>query len=333
MIKVGIIGSGFGLYGLLPAFNSTVGCKVIAICGKKTERLVKYCQSIGLGKIYTSWQEMLATEKINAVAIAVPPNAQHNIIRAALRKNLHIFAEKPLALNYQQAKELLRIATKKKITNAVDFIFPEIEAWQKVKEMIDKKVYGKLRHISLNWDFLSYDIKNKISSWKTNTREGGGALSYYFSHSLYYLEYLAGEITGIKSQFFYSKESINSGEVGLDLLLSFKTGIKGYAHISISTKVYNKHQLIFQCEKGAIILKNESGSVTDFVIKIYSEKKETKIKLKEKPKKIDEDERVRIVKKIAARFIYCCAHKEQMIPSFKEGVRVQELIGKIRSNL
>ena len=47
----------------------------------------------------------------------------------------------------------------------------EIEQWKKVKEMIDKKTFGKLRQIFLNWDFQSYDIKNKKSSWKTDTKE------------------------------------------------------------------------------------------------------------------------------------------------------------------
>ena len=65
MVKVGIIGSGFGLYGLLPAFNSTKDCKVVSICGSKTQRLVNYCQSIGLKKIYTDWQTMLREEKLS----------------------------------------------------------------------------------------------------------------------------------------------------------------------------------------------------------------------------------------------------------------------------
>src|SRR3989344_5754522 len=151
MIKVGIIGSGFGLYGLLPAFNSTPGCIVTSICGKKTERLVNYSEKIGLKKIYTNWKVMLNNEKLQIVALAVPPNVQYKISKAAIKKGLHIFAEKPLTPKLKQAKELLFLAEKKKIAHAVDFIFPEIEAWKKVKKMLDKKIYGKLIEIRLNW--------------------------------------------------------------------------------------------------------------------------------------------------------------------------------------
>ena len=38
----------------------------------------------------------------------------------------------------------------------------------------------------MNWNFFSYDLKHKIDSWKTNVNEGGGALSFYFSHVLYH---------------------------------------------------------------------------------------------------------------------------------------------------
>ena len=87
-MKIGIIGSGFGLYGLLPAFHSIPDCHVVAICGKKTERLSNYCKSIGLDAIYTDWKKMLADEKLDAVAIAVIPSVQYES-RLILKKPVH----------------------------------------------------------------------------------------------------------------------------------------------------------------------------------------------------------------------------------------------------
>lgn len=331
MLKIAIIGSGFGFYGLLPAFRSIKKCKVVSICGMKNKRLIRYCQSIGLKSIYTDWQLMLDREKLDAVAIAVPPNIQYQIAKVAIKKNLHIFAEKPLAVTLTQARELFLLAHRKKIISAVDFIFPDIEEWRKVKQLITTKKCGQLKHIAVNWDFLSYDIRNKVSSWKTDVSEGGGALSFYFSHSLYYLEYYAGEIITIKSLLSYSKESINGGETGIDLIVKFKNNVTGYAHLNCNVKGLNRHQLIFIFEKGTIILENEVDSIVNFIIKIYTENKVEQLNVaKDKPVRKDKDERVQIVKKIASRFIDACILGEQVIPSFKEGVRVQELIEKIR---
>ena len=332
MVKIGIIGSGFGLYGLLPAFTSTRDCEVTSICGSKTKQLISYCQSIGLKKIYTDWQVMLTQEKLDALAIAVTPNAQYQIAKVAIQKGLHIFAEKPLAATYAQAKELLDLAEKLKIIHAIDFEFPEIEEWKKVKEIIDKKTFGKLKQIYLNWDFLSYDIKHRKSSWKTDVKMGGGALALYFSHSLNYLEYYAGEILSFKSQLSYSKESLGGGEVGVNLLLNFKNGVFGYAHLCCNTPGLNRHQLIFICQKGTIILENEN-SLVNFTIKIYKNNKMKQISISNgKDIKHNEDERVRIVKKLTSKFVYSIIHKVKVIPSFNEGARVQELIETIRVN-
>lgn len=183
----------------------------------------------------------------------------------------------------------------------------------------------------MNWDFLSYDIKNKIASWKTNIVEGGGALSFYFSHSLYYLEYYAGKITDIKSLLSYSKENINGGDVGVDLLLKFKNDINGYAHLRCDAVGLNRHQLIFQCEKGSIVLENENSITENFIIRINTEVKIDKLYLpKDRSRTEDEDERVKVVKRLTARFINSCIKKMPMFPSFKDGVRVQGLIEKIR---
>lgn len=332
MIKVGIIGSGFGLYGLLPAFDSIKECKVTAICGKKSGRLVSYCQKIGLKKIYTDWQEMLGKEELDALSIAVPPTIQYQIAKVAIAKGLHIFAEKPLAATLKQARELLLLAKRKGITHTIDFLFPEIEAWKKVKNLLDKNTYGKLMQVNLNWDFLSYDIKNKKKSWKTDISFGGGALSFYFSHSLYYLEYFAGKILDFKGALTYSNESINGGEVGVDLDFKFKKNISGHAHFSCNNKNLFRHQLIFKCEKACITLENKNSITSNFII-IINTVNRIKQELLQKDKVLDhKDERVTLVRNIAKRFINACVHKEQTFPSFKDGVRVQELIEKIRVN-
>lgn len=336
MIRIGIIGSGFGLYGLLPAFNAIPRCQVVCICGSKTEKLINFCKSIGLKKIYTDWQGMLEREQLNAIALAVPPNIQYQIAKFAIKIGLNIFAEKPLAASYKQAKELLKLARKKKITHSIDFIFPEIEQWKKVKELINKRTFGKLKQICVNWDFMSYDIKNRLASWKTNVSEGGGALSFYFSHSLYYLEYFIGEILNLKGFLSYSEDSLNGGEIGVDIFINFKNGIYGYAHLRCNSKDLNRHQLIFICEKATIVLENKNNVTDNFFIKIFSQNEQVH-KIKQLSKqgariKTDEDERVRVVKEIASRFIDACIHKTQVTPSFKEGVRVQELIEKIRVN-
>jgi predicted dehydrogenase len=333
MLRIGIIGSGFGLYGLLPAFYSLKNCAVVSVCASNQERLSKHYYSLGLNNVYSDWRKMLDMEKIDALAIAVTPSAQYTIAKTAIQKGIHVFAEKPLADTYEHAKTLYDLALKHKVTHAIDFLFPEIDEWMRVKKLLENNKYGKLKHISVNWDFLSHDIKHGISSWKTDAQKGGGALSFYFSHSLYYLEYFAGAIEDVKSAFSHSEKSVNGAEVEVDLLLRFKNNTQGSSHISCNTIGLNRHQLIFRCEKGTIQLENRNSFVRNFKITIYTENGEKSINTHKKTTKSDEKARVDVIKNIAERFVSACIHRQQMKPSMKEGARVAQLIKIIKATL
>jgi predicted dehydrogenase len=53
---------------------------------------------------------LLATERVGAVAIATPSASHYALARAALRAGRHVFVEKPLALELDHARELVRLA-------------------------------------------------------------------------------------------------------------------------------------------------------------------------------------------------------------------------------
>ncbi|HEX2580042.1 MAG TPA: Gfo/Idh/MocA family oxidoreductase [Rhabdochlamydiaceae bacterium] len=336
MIKVGIIGSGFGQYGLLPAFHALPNCQVVAFCGKQTPRLLNTIKQLSLEgtlSLYENWQEMLDCKQLGAVAIAVPPHAQYAIVKKALEKNLHIFAEKPLTAQLTHAYELTEIAARKNVTHAIDFLFPEIDVWQAAKQILDEKRFGEIRHVTVNWDFRSFDIRQKISSWKTDSTLGGGALSFYFSHVLYYLEYFVGTIANLKSRFSHSPNSLNGGEVGVELDLEFSSGAKGAARISCDSDLV-RHQLIFTCESGEILLENRQNITEQFFLKT-TDKQGSEMVISSQDltpnKGADKDERVIIVKRLAQKFVDACLANQQMSPSFVQGVRVQELIEQARN--
>lgn len=328
-LKIGIIGSGFGVVGLLPAFDSIKGCKVVAVCAKPSPSLTRYCDEAGTIDIYTDWQLLFERGDLDAIAIAVIPNVQFQIAKAAIQKGLHVFAEKPFTTTLAQAEELLLLARQRKITHGIDFMFPEIPEWKKVKSLLGEEAYGKLTHVAVNWNWLSGNIKYRKTDWKTSVKEGGGALSFYFSHGLHYLEYFAGKIVETKSVFSYTPLT-KDGEAGVDISMRFKGGITGYAHVSSNSPGFVKHQLKFQCERGVIVLENANAVVDNFVIKIYSQNGVKQLLVKKSNPQKNEDERVGAIRVLAKRFVDACNGGRQMSPSFVDAVRVQELLLQIR---
>ena len=314
VLNIGIVGSGFGTVGLLPAFKSVKGCKVVSVCTNRSQ-----------------WPALLERADLDAVAIAVPPQAQYRIAKAAIKKGLHVFAEKPLAATSAQARELCVLARKKNITHGIDFIFPEIAEWKKVKSLLDSKKFGKLIHVSVQWKWQSRDSRLKKWSWRTKIKEGGGALSFYFSHGLYYLEHFAGKIIDAEVLFLYAKGNPYDGESGFDLNLKFKKGITGSICLSSDSRGQARHTLVFTCECGVIVLENKGAVVDNFIVKTYSVAGEKRVRVPKDKQLKKEDERVKIVRILAKRFVRACMRRQQMVPSFAEGLRIQELIDRIRA--
>ena len=81
-------------------------------CEDSPQRLIDCCAEIGFQpKVYDDWKEMLDTEKPDVVCIDSPFEKHAEMSAYALRKNIHVFCEKPIALTYEQlevVKEALK---------------------------------------------------------------------------------------------------------------------------------------------------------------------------------------------------------------------------------
>ena len=331
--KVAIVGSGFGMYGLLPAFSRIKECKVVSICGKNSEMMLNNCKKLGLNR-YTDWREMLQKEKPDAVAIAVIPSHQYEIAIYALENGIAVFAEKPLTTSFDTSLELNKLAKKKRLPNMLDFLFPEIPEWHAAKKAIENGLIGEILKVNVDWTFLSYDLMNHIKSWKTDVKQGGGALSFYFSHVFYYLEYFLGRIKNIECNFSSSEKSLNKGETGTDMTISFENGCVGNVHMDISNTDQQKHKVEFHAEGKTMILQNfNSNFVDNFELILNTSKGIEKIKpdmLLDSSYDESEDPRVKVIKPIAERFINWCNTGNTAKPDFEDGLRVQELIKMAR---
>lgn len=328
--KVAIVGSGFGMYCLLPSFSKVKGCTVVSICGKSSERMQRYCKKLSLNR-YTDWGEMLQKEKPDAVAIAVIPKYQYEIAKFALENGMAVFAEKPLTTSFDTSLELAKLAKKKGLPNMIDFLFPEIPQWQQAKKAIENDMVGEILKVNVDWTFLSYNLRNNIKSWKTDVKLGGGALSFYCSHTLYYLEYFLGKIKNIQCNLSTSEKNMK-GDTCVDMIISFENGCTGNVHTDISDSK-QKHRVDFHGERGTIILQNISN---DFVDNFELTTNTLNGLQKIKPNIINsshdesEDSRVKLVVSLAKRFINWCNTGVAAKPDFQDGMRVQELIEMAR---
>ena len=95
--------------------------KIRAVCDAVEERAREMAAAFRVPAIYADYEAMLAREELDGVCIATPNHLHAPMIRAAMRRGLHVMCEKPLALDADEARDLLAQARAAGLTHATNF--------------------------------------------------------------------------------------------------------------------------------------------------------------------------------------------------------------------
>jgi predicted dehydrogenase len=335
-IAVGVVGAGFGRYGLLPAFRRDPRCRVVAVCVTSHLSETKFSALVDIPRIFYNLSEMLAQVRLNAVAIAAPPKAQEAMALAVVNAGLSVFAEKPLASDLAAARLLLSEVEKARVAHAVDFMFPELDTWQRAYELLRSGAVGRIRHVMLDWRMESYDNVRRISSWKTDSAVGGGVLSHFGSHAFYNIEWLVGPIRHLTASLSSAPDLSVQAETLATIAVAFECGASGSLSLSSACVHGAGHGIEIYGESGALFLINRTHDPISGFRLLYRTRDDTKFSeiAEEAADRASgsEDSRVKPVARLATRFLDAVCGGLPARPSFADGVRVQALIEAARTS-
>src|SRR5262249_44846415 len=136
VLRVAIIGGGFGQRVLIPAFRRDPRAAIELLCMSSETRAAAVALGLGIPRASGDWRAILQDATLDVVAISVPPALQAEIALAAARAGKHVFAEKPLAMTASDARAISRAASDEGVVGAVDFEFRELAAWQRARQLL-----------------------------------------------------------------------------------------------------------------------------------------------------------------------------------------------------
>jgi len=334
-IQVGVVGAGFGGYGLTPAFRRDPRCRVVAIAASTRTSAEVAAAKWDVPRAGT-WQDLVGAKDIDAIAIAAPPAVQPEIAMAAIAEGKAVFAEKPLAPGLADAIAMTTSAEASGLANMVDFIFPELATWRDAKAVLDTGQLGQISHVFLDWRMESYDIRNGIKRWKTAGEEGGGVLQFFGSHSFYYLEWLLGPIANLSASTSIAPGLSLTGDTLAIVAITFESGVTGSMTLSTSAFLGNGHRLEIYGDAGSMVLENpDVDPVAGFQLQTGTrERGQLELISVEggEGKNPSEDSRVAPVARLAGRFLDWIAEGEVSTPSFRHGLRAQKLLAAALSS-
>jgi predicted dehydrogenase len=190
-IKLGVIGTGNIGNVHLENFKDLPNAEIIAVTDLITARAEKAAEEFGIKKIHTSAQALIQDDQIDAVIVGVPNQFHASITVEALKAGKHVLLEKPMAINLEEAKEIVRAQKQyKKIV-----MIPHQMRWHwaamQTKEQIDKGVLGEIYNVKTGW-FRRKGIPGWGTWFTQSNQSGGGPLIDIGVHMLDLALYLMG---------------------------------------------------------------------------------------------------------------------------------------------
>src|SRR5689334_12959968 len=119
---IGCIGSGFIMADCHLVAYRKAGFNPVAIASRTPAHALQIAERHGLAA-YDTYQEMLGSGTVEVVDIAVPPDTQFDVIKNVCKYKKHIrgiLAQKPLGVDFAQAKEIVQLCRRAGITLAVN---------------------------------------------------------------------------------------------------------------------------------------------------------------------------------------------------------------------
>lgn len=341
MIKVGIIGTGFGAKIHLPAFENIAGVKVIGIYGRSLAKTKDIARIYNIPIVFKRWKDIIHSKQIEAVSIAVPPHLHAKVALAAIKNKKSVLCEKPLSSSVSEAGKMLKAAKKHGVIHAIDFECRYIPAFRTLKKILKKDPIGHLRSINITFSAGGRAGTDRPTDWTNYKKYGGGVLLNYASHVIDYLEWVFGPIKQVNGKLFTTKrfKNVNPKPDADDLtIVNFQLANGVPVNLFITNVVHGGQgqQLNIYGDNGTIIMHNPN--VKDFCrgFKLSIITANEKIKKIRIPKQSGDnptfDSRLAPVAALTRDFIKGIKKHRLLAPSFIEGYRTQQVISAIQKS-
>lgn len=174
--------------------------KLLKICGRNEKKVAEEAKRYGYLEYCIDWKDIIDDERIDIIVNLTPHNMHYEICIEAAKKGKNIVCEKPLALNGDEALEMLKAVKKTGVKHLCNFNYRMLPALSLAKELIAGGRLGKIYHFRAvylqEWlvdpEFpLTWAVRKKGS--------GSGAVGGIGSHIIDIARWLCGELKSVMS--------------------------------------------------------------------------------------------------------------------------------------
>ena len=169
-LKWGVLSTAnIGLQKVLPAIQKSENGVVYAIASRNDRTARDAASHLSIPVSYSSYQDMLDDPEVEAVYNPLPNHMHVEWTIKAMEAGKHVLCEKPLALNQDDIRTLIKLRNKTGLTVCEAFMVRYHPQWIMTKKSVQEGKIGDLKNIQGFFSYYNID-KNNIR----NIKEAGG---------------------------------------------------------------------------------------------------------------------------------------------------------------
>ena len=239
-IRIGVVGTSWWADAMyLPAISRHPLSDIRGVVGTRLAHTREFADRWSVPGAFSSLDEMLAAEPLDAVLILAPNRQHHPLTMTALQSGLHVLCEKPLGFDSRQVREMADTAAAAGLVTLCPFTYRFMPVNRYVKELVDEGYVGQPYHLNLRY-FADY-ARNGDYMWRFDLGEAGaGVAGDLGSHWIDLARWWFGEIAAVTAVFGHALEraprpdgaAYAQAEDSAMILLEFANGATGSIHVS-----------------------------------------------------------------------------------------------------
>jgi UDP-N-acetyl-2-amino-2-deoxyglucuronate dehydrogenase len=251
-LRFALIGCGRISKNHFDALSAIPEAEFVACCDIIPERVEEAARQYEIHSVYTDYMEMIKKEHLDAVAICTPSGLHPLMGIEAARHKINVITEKPMALNIQDADELINACDDNKVKLFVVKQNRLNTTMQLLKRAIEKNRFGKIYLAQSNVFWQRPQSYYDQAPWRGTHALDGGAFLNQASHYVDALYWLLGDVKSVRSEMATMARNIEAEDTGC-AILHFNSGT--LATINVTMLTYPKNF------EGSITILGEKGTV------------------------------------------------------------------------
>jgi predicted dehydrogenase len=200
-IRIGMVGAGHIARSHARAWQQEAA--LAAICSRQRRKAEALARAFDIPVVCDTPGDLIARPDVDAVSIATPHHLHYAIAMQAMAAGKHVFCEKPLALNMQQARAMWACAQKTGVrTGMQSGIRTAFPGLRHLHRLIHEGRLGPVQYFEGVWGFDWAHRPDYPMGWRFKRQEAGtGALGDLGVYMIDAARWLIGEITSVCADF------------------------------------------------------------------------------------------------------------------------------------